>query len=127
MEVSESGSRFPSSSFFRFVSRFARDCNCQHGVSNEIYWVYSSHGGQGLKGLNFVRCGTSNMFGLSADILPQGGRYIYLYIFIYRYIFISTSIYLFIDTYLYRPLDSVHHTGLMIVCLTFSSTNYFSS
>ena len=31
-------------------------------------------GAQCLKGLNLVRCGTRNMFGLSDDILPQGER-----------------------------------------------------
>ena len=32
-----------------------------------------THGAQGLKGLNHVRCGTSSLFRLSDDILPRRG------------------------------------------------------
>ena len=38
------------------------------------YFLPLPYGAQSRKGLILVRCGTRNMFGLSDDILPQGGR-----------------------------------------------------
>ena len=38
-----------------------------------VYALATTHGRQGLKGLNLVRCGIRNMFGLVGDIPPQRG------------------------------------------------------
>ena len=49
-----------------------------------IFSLHLTHGTQGLKGLNLVRCGTRNIFGFNDQILPQEGRPIFVSIARYK-------------------------------------------
>ena len=48
-----------------------------------------------IKGLNLARCGTRNMFEISYDILPQGGRPTFISIVRYKvYIIVSECLWM---------------------------------